>query len=144
MPREYKIPPPEGPAPKEPSRVRVFQPNEMPVEIGSLEREALSYIGKWNIFMDKQGYGIAYRLAVKEGLKDDEGDPVTLVLHFASPIARRGLKMTPEIVQQHYEKLRQVMQIFTMQAHQSYGENILSISPEPPKWMMGELEEMLK
>ena len=143
MTKEYTLPPAEGPVLRGPTQVRIFEEGEIPVEIGSLEREAFSYIGDWNTYLDQQGYGLAYRFGIKEGFTDSEGDLATLVLHFANPVARRGMKMTTEIIQQQYERLKQFVQTFTMQAQQLYGGSILSTNPEPPQWMMKELEEML-
>ncbi len=144
MVKEYSIPPPEGPFSQEPSRLRIFGPNEVPIDVGSLEREAFSYVGNWMTMLDGQGYGIVYRLCTKEDFKDDEGDPNILVLHFAMPAVRRGKKMPDEIAIQKLEQLKKVVQMFTIHAKQTYGDNILSIALEPPEWMRSELEEILK
>lgn len=144
MVEEYSIPPPEGPVPKKPSRFRRFQEHESPIEIGSLEKEALSYVGEWNLVMRTDGYGVAYRLAMKKDIYDDEGDPNTLCFFFGLPIAKKGLQITPEITQNLMQSLHHVMELFTIQAHEMYGNNVMSVSPETPSWMIRELEELVK
>ena len=48
MTKEYTLPPAEGPVLRGPTQVRIFGPDEIPIEIGSLERKDLNYIGDWN------------------------------------------------------------------------------------------------
>lgn len=144
MPKEYKIPPPEGPTPRPSSRMRIFTPTERPIEIGSLERNAFDYLGNIMVFPISQGYGLAYRLGTKENLKDDEDDPVTAVFHFKNLVAKKGRSITPELEQQMNKKFNTVVQLFTIQAQQRDNSNILSIGLEFPPWMMKELEEKLQ
>jgi len=144
MVKEYIVPPAEG-FPKENSLLRVFQHGEMPVEIGSIERGAFSYLGDWKLYMHEDGYGIAHRLGTKERVTDDQGDCATLVLHFVLPIANRGAQIEQETVKRMYDMhLPTLINQFTTLAHRMYGENIISVAQEPPEWMGKELEEMIK
>jgi hypothetical protein len=65
-------------------------------------------------------------------------------MFFLSPLAERGLPMTPAIAKQQYEQFAYVAKIFTLQAQQLYGGNILSLTPQTPKWMFDELTEELR
>jgi hypothetical protein len=144
MPKEFKVPLLEGQTSTGETTVRLFSNGEFPVKIGSLEREAFTTLGDWNMAMNKKGYGMAYRMGIKEGLIDDEGDPTSAVMFFLSPLAERGLPMTPAIAKQQYEQFAYVAKIFTLQAQQLYGGNILSLTPQTPKWMFDELTEELR
>ena len=54
MPIESKVEPPEGPVPQKPLRLRRFEEDEIPFEIGSLEKDEFSYIGDWQISFVKK------------------------------------------------------------------------------------------
>jgi hypothetical protein len=151
MTREYKLPPTEKLATSEELEkgdilFRVYEGSELekdkcPIKLGSLEKQAFSYLGNWHLFMNKKGYGLAHRLGTKENILDSDGDLATLFLHFYSPIAKRELKMTKEIVDKQVELLRRNINTFTMKAQETYG-SVISICTNPPEWMFKELNEM--
>jgi hypothetical protein len=142
--KEFEVPPLESQNRKGPTTVRMFAPNELPIEIGSLEKEAFSYVGNWYTMKGNDGYSMVYRIATKEGLKDAEGDPTTLILYFAVPIKSPGKETMPqEVANKQYESLAKAMKTFTLQAHQKYHTNIMTKGMETPPWMMKELEELL-
>lgn len=153
MVKEYILPPTEKLAtPEELEKgeilFRVYEGSELkkdkfPIKIGSLEKQAFSYLGDWHLFMDKEGYGIAHRLGTKENILDPEGDLATLVLHFYNIISKSGLKMNDEIIHQQEEILKGFVSAFTMRAQEGYG-NIISLCTNPPEWMFKELNEELK
>ena len=43
-------------------------PNQIPFDVGSLNREDLAYLGDWNIVKDNDGFGMAYKFGIKEGI----------------------------------------------------------------------------
>ena len=65
MVREIKVPLLEGLSSTGPTTMRIYDHNEIPIKIGSLEKEAFSYISDWNLLMNDEGYGIIYRLGTK-------------------------------------------------------------------------------
>ncbi len=145
MVEEYSLPPPEGPLPQSGARVRYFKEGEYLGEIGSLEKEAFTFVGKWQVHAGQDGYGIAYRIAVKKDQIDYEGHMADFVFHFAVPIADRGLQWSEERLRYHFEKANKGMGQFTVSAHQETGKNIVScFKNPPPQWMLDELGATLK
>lgn len=144
MVKEYNVPLIAGDLPTGPSTLRIFEEGEMPVDIGSLDKDSFSYLGDWKFFLDNGGYGLAYRSGTKEVVHDDGGDPATLVLHFVTPITRRGREMNESKVEELTETLKTVVTQFTVLAHQMYGENVMSYATRPPEWMTKELSDLLR
>ena len=123
-------------------RIRKIDPGSPPFDIGSLEKSAFSFLGEWQLAMDEDGYGAAHRIATKEGIVDDEGDLITLVLHFSVPIAARGNPMTSEKMAEYRCRRTVLVQRFTLNAAQMFRENVSSAVLPPPSWMMKELEQI--
>lgn len=145
MVKEYEIPPVNGDVPGKPSRLRIFDSEEdLPVDLGGLEREAFSYIGEWKVYMKPAGYGLAYRMASKEGVIDVEGDSNTVIFHFVTPTARRGIEMTEERQTEIYRDAQVIAEQYTVIAHQFLDENIVTVMRSPPEWMGKDLEDMLQ
>jgi hypothetical protein len=142
MIKEFSVPLLEGQTSNGPTRVRIFPPNEIPIEIGSLEKEAFTHVSDWKVALDEEGYGMVYRWGTKN-IKDDEGEDAMLFLYFANPVATRGLTMTKEIANKKYEDLSQFMKTFTLQAHQKSGKNVITLNHSLPEWMKNELEEII-
>jgi len=142
MVTEFKLPVNEGPFPIEPATFRRFQPDEFPIEIGSLEREAFFYLGDWSQKMRADGYGVAYRIGIKKGITGQEGDLADLVILFGTPLARRGLKVSDDIASALYKQLGTVMEKMIIQASNSH-DNLLGVLMPPPDYMFRELQEQL-
>ena len=139
--KEFYIPPKEGPCPSKPLQLRIFEQDELPLEIGNLEREAMSMVSDWMTVTYSDGYGLIYRFCTKEGVRDNSGDAITLILHFAFPFARKGLKITPEIASQQYERLAEYITTFTMKLTQTYETHVISCNPKIPQWMIDEAKK---
>ena len=138
----FQLPVNEGPVPIEPAIFRRFQPDEFPIEIGSLEREAFSYLGDWYQAMRPDGYGVAYRVGVKEGITDQEGDLADLLILFGTPLAKRGLEVSDDIADVLCKQSGTAMEMMVMQASNSHA-NLLAILMQPPDYMFRELQEQL-
>jgi len=135
----------EGPIPNDPFRVRLFDSREAYLNINCLEKGSFDYLGEWRVGMNPEGNGIAYRMGVREGVVDDEGDRATLIMHFACPLLSKGVKMDMEELQRKFEEsMRQMMEISTIQIYQKTRHNVMSVKPDIPPWMMQDLEELLK
>ena len=141
MAKESYVPPIKGIA-EEPARLREFKNGEFPVEI-ALRKEDFDYLGNWKIFMGEDGYGIAYKLGIKNNVIDDENDPATLTFHFYNLLAKKGFSMTPEKEKEQLGKLEEVVKIFTVLGHHAFAENVISYTLPSPDWMFKELQESL-
>ena len=141
MAKESYVPPIEGVS-DEPTRLREFKNGEFPVEI-ALRKSDFDYLGNWKIFMSEEGYGLAYRLEIKNNVIDDEDDPATLTFNFYNLLARRGLSMTPEKEKEQFKKLEQVVQVYTILCHHGFAENMISYTVPAPDWMFKELQDSL-
>lgn len=146
MPREIYIPAKEGPRPSDPSRLRIFDESEgFPFDFGDLTPDSFSFLGEWRFFENQQSdqLGFAYRLGVKEGIIDDEGDATTVIFHFIQPTMTSGQTISDEAFGKMHIMLEKVMQIFAVKAHEAYGENITSIALDAPEWMVEEVQDPL-
>ena len=138
MTDEYYIPPIKGISNRS-SRLREFKDGELPVEI-ALRKDDFHHLGDWKVFPDPDGYGLAYRFGVREGVTDDEGDPANLGIYFYTLFAKKGLTYTPEKVNEQFKKLEYFTYISSFFGHQMSGENFISCAMPAPKWMVDELE----
>jgi hypothetical protein len=123
--------------------MREFSPEETPIDIGSLEREAFADLGDWSLIKDKEGYGIIYRIGTKD-VKDDRGKDTLLVLYFAKPVAKPGLLITKEISDRKYEDFSETMKQVTYKLALKSDKNVMTIASQLPDWMISELESILK
>jgi len=141
--KEFEVPAFEGSEAVGKIRMRRFSPQEIPLEIGSLEREAFVNITDWYLTKDKEGYGVIYRIGTKD-VKDNEGIDTLLVLYFAKPVAEQGLPITKEISDKKYKDFADAMKKFTYQLIQKSKKNVMTVASQLPAWMQSELESILK
>jgi len=117
--------------------------DQMPFEIGSLAKEALSYLGEWKKFQKGENpFGIYYRMGIKTGVIDAERDPATVVLHFIAPYIREGFTMTSEMEATLEQTINQVIKVTTLIYSQSV-DNAVGVRASPPDYMLNELYELL-
>jgi len=140
---EFGIPASEGPMPQDPKLFREFYQADFPFDIGGLERDAFTYLGDWGIFMSDDGYGIAYRLGIKYGIIDQEGDPTTLFLHFGLPIKRKETTWNDEAIGRQYENFKKVIKDSTVMFAEVL-DNVTAFNPNPPEYMIRELKDALR
>lgn len=114
-----------------------------PFEIGSLERHALSYLGYWKRVKNREEhFGFHYRMGIKEGVIDADGDPATVFLHFVAPFTKEGHPMTPQIQATLDQRLAQMIQVSTIALSQAV-DNAVGIRISPPDYMLRELVALL-
>jgi hypothetical protein len=142
MVTKFQIPVNEGPVPIKPAEFRKFEQGELPIKIGNIERKDFSYLGDWYQMMRPDGYGIAYRIGIKEGIIDQEGDLGDLLIIFGTPVAKHGLEISNDLVSVLYKQLGSVMQTAVMRASNSH-DNLLATLMPPPDYMIKELQEKL-
>ncbi len=120
-----------------------FSGGQLPFEIGSLERHALSYLGDWKtVKKGEEHFGFYYRMGIKEGVIDADGDPATVFLHFIAPFTKEGHAMTPQIQTTLDQRLAQVIQLSTVALSQAV-DNAIGIRVSPPDYMLRELVALL-
>lgn len=141
MPREYILPLFESQNSSGPTRVSFYPSEETPYELGSLEKSAFSSMNNWSIALDENGYGFAYRLGIKKGFKDSNGEDVEISIHFAKLLSSGAKEMNLEIANEKFNILRDMMNNYTLTMCQKFGKNTFSIFREPPEWMLKELSE---
>lgn len=144
MAKEYRIESIFGDS-GEPTRLRIFGKGESPVEI-ALRKEDFDYLGEWKIFglKDAPGYDFAYRLGLREKVRDDEGDLTDLAVYFYNPLVKRGFKLTREIERKYLEILSQTIHLSTLIMYQTSGKNTLSCLMRAPRWMTEDLASYLR
>lgn len=113
-------------------------------DLGDLSRRAFSYLGDWKLFMNQNGYGMAYRLGVKSGFTDNEGDPMEFYIQFGLPVSRKNHELTQEEVEKAYDALKTV----TKTASALWGLThpnlrVIAAIAKPPEYMVKELEDLL-
>ncbi|GEM_PF-6306223 len=127
-----------------PYELTEFTGGQPPFEIGSLERQALSYLGNWTRVKKRdEPFGVYYRFGVKGGVIDEDGDLVTVFLHFSAPFTKEGHAMTPEIQATLDQKLDKMIEITTVTFSHVVG-NALGVRVSPPDYMLRELGELLR
>jgi len=139
---EYDLDQPEGSNPIPKRRVRRFDDEELPYDIGSLEREALSYLGDWNFLRNKDGLGLVYRMGFKDAV-DDEGDPLLVIVNFNAPFRERGVPFNDE-AKRGYDECVQNASLQIANSLSLSVPNVIVVSVPIPEYMRGELEELLK
>ncbi|MBL7160703.1 MAG: hypothetical protein ISS93_02530 [Candidatus Aenigmarchaeota archaeon] len=143
---EYIIPPPEGPRPEEPMRVRRFIGNdEYPIGsyIHSLTADDFDYTWPWDGIMLSNGCGIVYRHCAKNDVTNSGGNIATLFVHYYKILSQRGVEATPEINEVLLRAFEQCVEQFGYQAYRKYG-NVMSAIREAPEYMIEGLQEFLK
>lgn len=120
-----------------------FSGEQLPFEIGSLERHALSYLGDWKSVKSREGhFGFYYRMGIKERVIDADGDPATVFLHFVAPFTKKGHAVTPQIKTTLDQKLAQMVRVSTVAFSQTV-DNAVGIRVSPPDYMLRELVALL-
>lgn len=120
-----------------------FSSGQLPFDLGNLEREALSYLGEWKKFQESGApFGFYYRMGIKQGVIDADGDPATVFLHFVAPFTKGGQVMTPQIQTTLDQKLTQMIQKSTITFSQEV-DNAIGIRVSPPDYMLRELVAIL-
>ena len=126
-----------------PYELTEFSGGQLPFEIGSLERHALSYLGDWKRFQSRGDYfGFYYRIGIKERVIDADGDPAKVFLHFVAPFTKEGHAMTPQIQATLDQKLAQMIQTTTVAFSQAV-DNAVGVRVSPPDYMLRELVALL-
>jgi hypothetical protein len=116
-----------------------FAGDALPFEIGSLERTALTYLGDWQtVKYREQPFGFYYRLGIKEGVIDADGDPATVLLHFAAPFAKEGHAITPQMQATLEQNLVMLIRTSTVAVSQIV-DNAVGVRVSPPDYMLREL-----
>ena len=141
MPEEYYIPPMQGLF-EEASRMRMFKHGEKPPAEIALRKKDFDYLGNWITATDREGYGIFYRIGIRENVENDEGDIATLAFHFYVPFAKTGLKMTEEKEKEILGKLEKLIEISTIAGRFMFSGNMVGCLKSPPNWMIEELQEI--
>ncbi|MBT5023077.1 hypothetical protein HOK51_08195 [Candidatus Woesearchaeota archaeon] len=110
------------------------------LDLGSLEREAFTYLGEWRSAM-KQGkdYGFAYRMGIKENVVDSEGDPATLIMYFVNPLVERGTVLSVEDNKDLIKNIKTLVSMTSLIQQMRYGENSVVCTLPPPEYMLNEL-----
>lgn len=140
--KELRIPAPESPYPRSDTRIRIFEENgSAPFEFGKLKKDEFTYLGDWLQIMNPDGYGILYRLGVKNEVIDDEGDSTTILFHFYIPIAISGYKLADKDYVNIQDFLRTFVMKSTLKLQQKEQDNITGIALNPPEWMIEELNQ---
>lgn len=140
---EFKMPLNEGPVPTEPIVVKRFAPGESGRDFSKIKREELSYLGEWNRVMEQEGYGVMYRLGIKDGERDSDGDLASLVLFYAVPFAKRGMEMTSTIEERLYAGVRNVMEQSVLRMSMNPDcPTIVAALVAPPEYMLKELKKL--
>src|SRR3989344_571600 len=117
---------------KGPYELTEFSGGQLPFEIGSLERYALSYLGDWKtVKSKKEHFGFYYRMGIKDGVIDADGDPATAILHFVAPFIREGHAMTPQIQATLDQRVARAIQLSTIVLSQTV-DNTIGIRVSPP------------
>lgn len=126
-------------------KLTLFDPNQpLPFQIGSLEREALRYLGDWmTIAKPNESFGFFYRFGVKEEVLDADKESATVFLHFVVPYVQRGRVATPETLEALETAVGTVIQQTTRIFSGMLG-NAIGVRAEPPEYMMRELTDLIK
>lgn len=117
-----------------------------PEDIGSLEREQFAHLGDWHIFRGRKAdYGLAYRIGMKTGTAPD-GAPMYVWIHFNTPLSNRGRELRKNELADIQEILRYAIKNTTdVWARKHPNTRVVSIDcPDPPEYMIKELEDMLE
>jgi hypothetical protein len=77
-------------------------------------------------------------MGIKEGVKDAEGDPATVFLHFAAPFTKEGHTMTPQIEAIIDQALARLIHLSTV-AFSLSVDNAIGVRALPPEYMLKEL-----
>lgn len=120
-----------------------FGTNE--VDLRNLSRDFFDYLGEWGVLRAGGAYGLAYRMGVKDGLTDSEGDPMELYLHFGCPVSRKGHTITPEQIEDMHGYLITTIALVTrVRSLARPNTAVVSIELDPPEYMIRELDAALR
>jgi hypothetical protein len=122
------------------AEIRTFKGQELPFDIGSLESDAFNLLGEWQEFVRPDGYGLIYRLGIKDGLVDHEGDPMRLFCFFAAPIGTNGKKVTPEIAKEINGALQRLIHQSSLHFSASH-DNVVCMHVTMPAYMIEDLKQ---
>jgi hypothetical protein len=136
--KKITLPVNEGPESNGPVEFRRFEDHDN-LELGSLDRDAFTHLGGWYSAMAPDNYGFAYRIGIKEGVRDSEGDSATLMIMFFLPLARKGLKLDDIQLKNLESKAKTVLELSVMQASSGY-DNLLGTLVSPPKYMVDDFQ----
>ena len=126
-----------------PYELAEFSGDKLPFEIGSLERHALTYLGDWRKFQQRgEHFGFYYRMGIKQGVMDADGDPATVFLHFVAPFTKEGHAMTPQVQATIDKGLVRLIQTTTVAFSQVTG-NAVGVRAQPTEYMVRELVTLL-
>lgn len=117
----------------------------IPIDLNNLQKSSLDYLGDFSTARDNEGYGIIYRLGIKYNVLDNEGDTAMLFLHYYTPFVEKGIEMNKDAEGKQEESIKKFNSLFALHMENMFGvENVISVSTPMPKWMIGELEKMIK
>lgn len=104
----------------------------------------LDYIGKWRINVNRKGYGIAHRIALKKDTALLGEDDVLLVIHFAVPVAKKDLKIPIGVLRDMYEQLAGLIEDTASLASEKLERSVGCMYLSTPDPMKRELELLLE
>jgi hypothetical protein len=132
-----------GVGPDGPYELTEFKSHEVPFDLGSFERNALSHLGNWKrLKKDDEQFGFYHRLGVKHDIIDTVGNPATVFLHFFAPFTQEGYSMTPEIIETIESRIEIIVNESTIQFAQIL-DNVIGAMVSAPDYMLEELKQLL-
>jgi hypothetical protein len=139
---EYELPVNEGPVYRPPADLKTLKPSEFPFEnIGSLERGVLE-LSKWKHKIDEDGYGVAYRTGIKNGIRNPKGKLSKLIIIFGIPLRKQGVEDNEEKNRAQYNKLGGYLREKLIEASKT-TPHLIGLVMYPPDYMLEELKEEL-
>jgi hypothetical protein len=114
-----------------------------PAELGDLSRNSFAYLGQWQHERYQDGTGWAFRLGIKKGVIDSEGDPATLMVLFPVGLVPKGYTPRESLEAKLKAASRAVVERLTIAAAQTY-DNVMTVVQNPSEEMLRELEEALR
>jgi hypothetical protein len=138
MDKGVRLPVNEGPTPQEPAFFRELDSDSNP-EIGGLNRENFAQLGDWYEARMADGCGFAYRIGVKEGVRDSEGDLATAMIMFWLPFAR-GRKPDDAAIKSLENVARRIVTATIVQ-YSNFYDNLVGMLCSPPKYMIDDLKK---
>lgn len=130
--------------PKGITEIAEFWGDDIPSDVGSVERQELSYLGDWHMAQQNGAhFGLYYRVGVKENVLNSEGNPTTAYIAFIVPFTEKGTAMTPEIRAAIDNMAATTVAISTAMISKERGEDIMGLVASPPEYMVRELVDLL-
>ena len=122
-------------------KIKINEP-DLISKIGSLDKESFDYLGGWRIYLNGS-YGFAHRLGIKKNYVDSEGDKSVLFLHFIYNVKEVGKPEVVDITDCYNRNIEKVVTESTV-IFANLVDNAVGAVMDPPKYMVDELEEILK